>query len=205
MTASHVGVPAFDTQLWLLISASCKCKLWTVVMMAQGFEFLLLRWKTWIEYPLAPVSRPLGRCSHLRIRLSCGNSCFYVSHCLSFKWTDNKKFLDLTTGTHPYSPALTTARPLSPASLVHQSTAFLCGRHKMAAPTIVPQEKLPASGSQGLTTRGQLDSGSALCRLVAGGVDIRPPHRSWALPWMPWAFTQQVDPRIKTAPEPQNN
>lgn len=43
MTASHVGVPAFDTQLWLLISASCKCKLWTVVMMAQGFEFLLLR------------------------------------------------------------------------------------------------------------------------------------------------------------------
>lgn len=85
MTASHVGVPAFDTQLWLLISASCKCRLWIVVMMAQWFEFLLPRWKMWIEYPLVPASRPPGHCSHLRIRLSCGNSCFYVSHSLSFK------------------------------------------------------------------------------------------------------------------------
>lgn len=61
MPASLGGVPGFDTWLWLLTPASCKCRPGEATGMAQVTGSLPPTWETWTEF-LASSLAIVGIC-----------------------------------------------------------------------------------------------------------------------------------------------
>lgn len=76
MPVSPVGMPGFDTQLWLLTAASCHCKPWRALLMAVVIGLLLS--------VLADNTDTLGSCIWLLLFWHLGEVNQQVGVCVGF-------------------------------------------------------------------------------------------------------------------------